>query len=31
MTSVDFTGRILLLTEDPEQIDRQLNGEDLTL
>lgn len=31
MTTVDFTGRILLLTEDPEQIDRQLNGEDLTL
>lgn len=31
MTNVEFSGRILFLTEDPELIDRQLDGEDLTL
>lgn len=31
MNSIQFSGRILFLSEDPWQIDRQLGGENLTL
>lgn len=31
MNRIDFSGRILFLAEDPELIDRQLDGVDLTL
>lgn len=31
MNSIQFAGRVLFLSEDPKQIDRQLRGEDLTL